>query len=686
MEQPDWSNNSSDEEEFLREFGDALNSNSTPSEGEDISRGEKGMRGLRGLRGIPGPQGVKGDKGDKGEKGDKGDRGEDGHPGWKGDKGEQGVQGEKGEKGDKGDKGDTGEKGEPGSQGIQGSQGVPGPQGAQGEKGDKGDRGEKGEPGSQGIQGLKGEVGPKGERGDKGEQGAKGDTGAKGDRGERGEKGEKGDSGLDGRDGAVGAKGEKGDKGDAGEKGDKGDTGESGLLHANYPLQYDPNKKSLSIDLSKVKAVAGGQPTLYDGGGGLGEAFKAIAVSGQAGLTAVQYDAETLTFIAGANITLTTNPATNSLTIASSGTGGGGGSGGISTVNGVTAGATGNVNVNRLINGTSVLSLGATGSVLLPNGAIISDVFNTGYGIDLKAPTGAFSYAELVSNNLNSFVSVDNDLVGIGVSGAVWTFDDTGTISSLSGGRIRGITNGISINSLTVTGGVNFGPYSYIPGVDDGDPGLDPNTPLNPVIIDSPKVEIGDLNGVVNGLKFVIDGSNPDNYTAYLNGNLTVQPTLFPYSNGGVISSSGVISGYVNTGEILTNRIGVYAPPGPSTPQIIGDYSSSYYGNKIEIDNVIFDAIKIVSPNGQITLDGNTIVTKGLTVGNIYASNIVNSFNGLTGAVLGVRTFTTGITGITGIFYNGDQWINTDNGTLYTYTVVSGSTAGNSGIWVEYNN
>jgi hypothetical protein len=590
MEQPDWSNNSSDEEEFLREFGETLNSNSTPSEGEDISRGEKGMRGLRGLRGIPGPQGVKGDKGDKGEKGDKGDRGEDGHPGWKGDKGEQGVQGEKGEKGDKGDKGDTGEKGDQGSQGIQGSQGVPGPQGVQGEKGDKGDRGEQGAPGSQGIQGLKGEIGPKGERGDKGEQGAKGDTGAKGDRGERGEKGEKGDSGLDGRDGAVGAKGEKGDKGDAGEKGDKGDTGESGLLHANYPLQYDPNKKSLSIDLSKVKAVAGGQPTLYDGGGGLGEAFKAVAVAGQSGLTAVQYDAETLTFIAGANITLTTNPATNSLTIASSGTGGGGGGGGISTVNGVTAGATGNVNVNRLINGASVLSLGVTGSVLLPNGGKITDAYNAGGGIDLVAPTGPGGYATIASNDLNQFVSASDTEVQIGTDafgfGYTWVFDKSGVLTLPSGGHLQG----------------------------------------------------------------------------------------------------SVISTSVNTGEILTNRIGVYDLGPISTPQIIGDYSSSYYGNKIQIDNVIYDEIKIVSPNGQITLDGNTIVTKGLTVGNIYASNIVNSFNGLTGAVLGVRTFTTGITGITGIFYNGDQWINTDNGTLYTYTVVSGSTAGNSGIWVEYNN
>jgi hypothetical protein len=54
-------------------------------------------------------------------------------------------------------------------------------------------------------------------------------------------------------------------------------------------------------------------------------AFKAIAVSGQAGLTSIQYEAETLTFVAGANVSITTDSATNSLTISSSGGGGGGG-------------------------------------------------------------------------------------------------------------------------------------------------------------------------------------------------------------------------------------------------------------------------------------------------------------------------------------------------------------------------
>jgi hypothetical protein len=102
---------------------------------------------------------------------------------------------------------------------------------------------------------------------------------------------------------------------------------------------------------------------------------------------------------------------------------------GISSVNGLTAGATGNVNVKSLINGTSVLSLGVTGSVLLPNGALLGDAFNTGYGIDLKAPTGGLGYAELVSNDLNSYVYVSNNEVGIGITGYIWTFDDIGALS-----------------------------------------------------------------------------------------------------------------------------------------------------------------------------------------------------------------------------------------------------------------
>lgn len=64
-------------------------------------------------------------------------------------------------------------------------------------------------------------------------------------------------------------------------------------------------------------------------------------MSGQSGLTAVQYDKETLTLVAGNNITLTTDPDSNSITINSSGGGGTGSVGGItgdyvSGINGLT--------------------------------------------------------------------------------------------------------------------------------------------------------------------------------------------------------------------------------------------------------------------------------------------------------------------------------------------------------------
>lgn len=90
-------------------------------------QGEKGERGERGplpkpkqmldmfIQSLEGEKGQKGDKGDKGEKGDKGDKGDKGE---KGDSGKDGVDGKdiqrivevsvKGEKGDKGDRGDDG--------------------------------------------------------------------------------------------------------------------------------------------------------------------------------------------------------------------------------------------------------------------------------------------------------------------------------------------------------------------------------------------------------------------------------------------------------------------------------------------------------------------------------------------------------------------------------------------------
>ena len=272
-------------------------------------RGENGLNGLRGLRGHTGPQGPQGDRGPQGERGEKGDRGDQGEigpqgfPGPRGEQGEigpHGLQGQVGPQGERGEKGDQGERGLQGERGEQGPQGLQGPAGPQGLQGPQGQQGERGE---QGPQGLQGSAGPQGEIGSQGIQGLQGPEGPQG---------------LQGPQGIAGPQGEIGPKG---EKGDKGDIGDTGLLSVQSPLIYDSKKKHLSIDVRKLK----GSPSAVVSGGGVGEAFRFIAVSGQSTLTAVQYDAETLTLKAGSGIVLATNPTDNSITITSTATGGAGG-------------------------------------------------------------------------------------------------------------------------------------------------------------------------------------------------------------------------------------------------------------------------------------------------------------------------------------------------------------------------
>jgi len=209
--------------------------------------------------------GQQGLRGERGERGEQGERGESGYTGWPGDKGEQGVQGEKGEKGDKGDAGEKGENGEKGETGQQGP---------------KGERGEKGETGEKGSSGDHGEVGPRGEQGEKGDKGDRGEAGLRGQDGKDGKDGKDGAEGKAGRVGEKGLKGDKGDRGERGEKGDKGDVGDSGLLTAKFPLVYDAQEKSVSIDearLDKIlkKILGGGKVSPQDmgwlastGGGG----------------------------------------------------------------------------------------------------------------------------------------------------------------------------------------------------------------------------------------------------------------------------------------------------------------------------------------------------------------------------------------------------------------------------------
>ena len=228
-------------------------------------QGERGERGTRGYTGV---------QGDKGDKGDKGDQGEQGQAGITGERGQQGEQGVAGVQGEKGDKGDTG------------SSGADGVQGVQGKKGDKGDKGDRGDQGLQGVQGKKGDTGVAGKKGDKGDKGDRGEQGLRGVTGARGETGVAGKRGADGADGKAGAKGTKGTKGD------KGSTGDSGIVSAKFPLVYNAEDKSISIDearLDKIlkKILGGGKVSAKDMGW--------LASTGGGGKVALYYNGSKIT-------------------------------------------------------------------------------------------------------------------------------------------------------------------------------------------------------------------------------------------------------------------------------------------------------------------------------------------------------------------------------------------------------
>ena len=74
--------------------------------------------------------------------------------------------------------------------------------------------------------------------------------------------------------------------------------------------------------ISGTNLTAVGGVLNASGGGGGGDTFKTIAVSGQSDVVA-DSTTDTLTLVAGSNVTLTTNAGADSVTIASSGGGGG---------------------------------------------------------------------------------------------------------------------------------------------------------------------------------------------------------------------------------------------------------------------------------------------------------------------------------------------------------------------------
>jgi hypothetical protein len=346
-------------------------------EDTDVGQGPQGPQGpigLTGPAGSPGPRGEVGPQGVQGIQGNVGPQGIQGPVGLTGPAGPTGPQGPQGIQGEVGPQGVQGPQGVVGPEGPQGVQGEVGPQGPQGNsiqlkgsvenvidlptadnvQGDlylvtstgngyvwNGTSWDDAGP-IRGPQGETGPTGPQGPRGAQGLAGANGSTGAQGPQGPQGVQGVQGEVGPEGPEGPAGPQGVQGVAGPAGATGPQGPAGLDGKTVRSGPT--NPNS-STGVDgdfyintatnvifgpkaggswPSGVSIVGPQGPAGTNGATGAtgpqgptgdSNSFSTISVAGQSSLVA-DSPSNTLTVVAGNNITITTNAGSDTLTIA----------------------------------------------------------------------------------------------------------------------------------------------------------------------------------------------------------------------------------------------------------------------------------------------------------------------------------------------------------------------------------
>jgi hypothetical protein len=339
-------------------------------------QGEQGNTGTQGVQGPIGPQGIQGNTGTVGIQGPIGNTGTQGVQGPIGDTGAQGISivlvgssatttveslgaGSAGQGWINSTDGDvyfwntlTTQWENIGP--IVGPQGERGLQGVQGEKGDQGIPGAQGETGAQGSTGTQGVAGPTGPKGD---QGIQGNTGTQGLIGPTGPKGDRGDQGIQGNVGATGAQGNTGtaatvtigtvtvststasvtnvgttssaifnfvlQQGPQGIQGPAGATGPQGNS-ATITIS-EISGSTLTNTVTNVSAIRFDKDTGFsvtDLGSGavkvsLGSSWKTWQVNGQPSLVAVGED--TVTFVAGTNMSITTSATNKTITFNATG-------------------------------------------------------------------------------------------------------------------------------------------------------------------------------------------------------------------------------------------------------------------------------------------------------------------------------------------------------------------------------
>jgi hypothetical protein len=459
--------------------------------------------------------------------------------------------------------------------------------------------------------------------------------------------------------GAAGAKGAKGDKGD------KGDTGESGVVTAKFPLVYDADEKTISIDEERLdrilkKILGGGKVSTQDMGwlastGGGGKV--AVYING----SKITPDVRTLDFT-GAGVTA--SKVGGKVTVNFTGTGGGS-SGGVTTVNGL-SGAVG-------ITGGTDISVVPVGQTLTINytGTSVSNVVTSFNGV-----TGAVQGV----SSVNGFTGGINFSVGTGITFTA----SAGTITLSTTGGATGATGATGPQGQP---GQSSNYYSYkvhtttqTPPTGNGEIRYNnaTQTSSTTLYVDHLNSNGDDIDIFLSLLKqndtlIIQDANDSNNYqtwrinsapTVILNDYTTIPVTGITSAGTGtsgfsnnhsvlfIVFSSPIATAYVESLRGLTGAIGLTNGNG------IG---LSISGNTLTFSN-----------SGVLSFNGNTGAVQGVSswngqTGAVTFNNYVSSFNGLTGAVQGVSS-ANGLTGA--VTFRGGQGItNTVSGNTVTFNI-----------------
>ena len=403
-----------------------------------------------------------------------------------------------------------------------------------------------------------------------------------------------------------------------------------------------------------------GQALVTDGSGNLsfssisagGNAFGTIAVSGQSDVVA-DSNSDTLTLVAGSNITLTTNAAGDSITIASSG---GGGGGSLTIQDEGSALSTAGTTLNFVGAGVTATGTGATKTITIPGTGTVSEAFKT-IAVSGSSDIVADSATDTLTLTAGSGMSISQDASTdtitftstAGSSAAdiqkVFVYTATGNQTAFTG-------NDDNSNSLTyVAGAVQV----YINGV------------LQKLTTDYAETNSTTIT-LVNGAA----ANDIIQIVAFYKSIGTGNSVVDQFTGDGSTTAFTVTTAPVTENNLLVYIDGVY--------QQKTDYTVS--GTTLTMDTAPGNGaiIETVAVVGAITDQANLEITNNLTLSGLSAQNseqtslMINGSNVVGTRELGTAAFVdlsggTGVTVSSGAVSIGQAVATTDNVTFADLTV-----------------